>query len=189
MTVDMNDISLQMFFDGWASLIRTVVLGTLSYVFLIFILRLSGKRTLTKMNSFDFVITVAFGSTMASILTSKDASLAQGVVALALLVLLQFVVTFFAVRSDRIAQLVKASPALVYYRGRFLDKPMKKERINRDEVLAAIRQEGVVRPDEVDAVVLETDGSLSVIKKGAASPESLRKYGVSPEPAVGSEDL
>lgn len=66
----MNDIDWSMIFDGWAPIVRTLVLGTSSYFLLILLLRVSGKRTLSKMNAFYLVVTVAFGSTLASILTS-----------------------------------------------------------------------------------------------------------------------
>ena len=75
-----------MFFDSGTVLVRTVVVGTLASLALVALLRLAGKRTLSKWNAFDLVVTVAFGSTLATALLSKDTSLAQGVVAFALLV-------------------------------------------------------------------------------------------------------
>ena len=67
----------RLFFDEWSVLLRTGLIGVLAYVGLILLLRCSGKRTLSKMNAFDFVVTVALGSTLASILVSKDVALAQ----------------------------------------------------------------------------------------------------------------
>ena len=61
----------RIFFDGWSVLFRTAVVGVLAYVCLIFFLRISGKRTLSKMNAFDFVVTVALGSTLATILRDQ----------------------------------------------------------------------------------------------------------------------
>jgi uncharacterized membrane protein YcaP (DUF421 family) len=76
----------QMLFGGWQPLLRTLVVGALAYLVLVSLLRLSGKRTLAKMNAFDFVVTVALGSTLATILLSKSVTLAQGSLALALLI-------------------------------------------------------------------------------------------------------
>jgi len=73
------------FFTGWQPIVRVLVIGTAAYVALVAVLRVSGKRTLSKLNAFDLVVTVAIGSTFASILTSKDLALAEGVTALALL--------------------------------------------------------------------------------------------------------
>lgn len=67
-----------MFFDGWTGLLRVLVVGTLAYAALVLLLRVSGKRTLSKMNAFDLVVTVALGSTLATVLLSRDVALAEG---------------------------------------------------------------------------------------------------------------
>lgn len=152
-----------MFFDDWQGLLRVVVVGTCAYVALIVLLRVSGKRTLSKMNAFDFVITVALGSTLATILLSKDAALAEGVVAFAMLVLLQFAITWLSVRSGLVRKLVKAEPQLLFHRGRFLDGALRETRVTREEICQAARAGGFADLGEIGAVVLETDGSISVI--------------------------
>lgn len=174
----MNDIDWSMIFDGWAPVIRTLVLGTLSYFSLIILLRVSGKRTLSKMNAFDLVVTVAFGSTLASILTSKNVALVQGVTAMALLILLQLICTFLAVRVRWFQRLIKAQPTLIFYRGQYLESTLKRQRVTKDEVVAAMRENGIASPDDVDAVVIESEGSLSILKKNAASQDELAHAGV-----------
>lgn len=153
-----------MLFDSWAGLGRVLTVGTLAYVALVAILRISGKRTLTKLNAFDLVVTVALGSTLATVLLSKSVALAEGVLAMALLVLLQFVITWLSVRSPGFQSLVKSEPTLLVHRGRFLDGAMRSQRITRDEVMAALRSNGVPDAADVAAVVLETDGTMAVIK-------------------------
>jgi uncharacterized membrane protein YcaP (DUF421 family) len=153
-----------MFFDNWMGLARTIVVGVGAYGALIFLLRISGKRTLSKMNAFDFIVTVALGSTLATILLSKDTALVEGVLALALLIFLQFMITWLSVRSKTVSRLVKAEPRLLLYRGEFLWDAMKTERVNEGEVLQAMRSQGMSH-EEVEAVVLETDGSFSVVNR------------------------
>ena len=152
-----------MFFDSWAGLGRVLVVGTLAYVALVLLLRISGKRTLTKLNAFDLVVTVALGSTLATVLLSKSVALVEGVLALGLLILLQFTIAWLSVRSPRFQALIKAEPTLLLHRGRFLEGAMRAQRITREEVLAAVRASGVGALDAVAAVVLETDGSISVV--------------------------
>ena len=82
-----------MFFDSWLGLLRVGVVGSLAYLALVLLLRVSGKRTLSKMNAFDFVVTVALGSTLATVLLSKDVALAEGVVAFTLLIGAQYLIT------------------------------------------------------------------------------------------------
>jgi uncharacterized membrane protein YcaP (DUF421 family) len=131
------------------------------------LLRISGKRTLSKMNAFDLVVTVALGSTLATILLSKGTALAEGMAALILLIALQFVVTWSSMRAKWVSRIVKSEPALLVHRGEFLNSALHRERVTREEVLAAIRSSGAAAVNEVSAVVLETDGSLRVVSKGA----------------------
>lgn len=159
-----------MFFDNWSGLLRVVVVGTLAYAALVALLRVSGKRTLSKLNAFDLVVTVALGSTLATVLLSKSVALAEGLVAFALLVGLQWAVATLSVRSPRFSELVKAEPKLLLHRGRFLDGALRDERIKREEVLAALRSSGVADAAGVAAVVLETDGSLNVIRDAPPPP-------------------
>jgi uncharacterized membrane protein YcaP (DUF421 family) len=152
-----------MFFDSWQALARIIVIGVFAYGALILLLRISGKRTLTKLNAFDLVITVALGSTLATILLSKQTPLVDGVVALALLIALQFGITWLSVHNHAFRKLVRSEPRLLLHRGDFLRAAMRHERINHDEILQALRSAGMARPEDAEAVVLETDGSLSVI--------------------------
>lgn len=152
-----------MFFQDWTGVLRVVVLGVIAYAALILALRATGKRTLSKLNAFDLVVTVAIGSTFGSILTSSSLPLAEGLAALALLILLQYVVTFASVRSRRVAQLVKSEPTLLLRKGECLPAAMRRERVTEEEVLAAVRSSGGRQLEDAEVVVLESDGSLSAI--------------------------
>ena len=155
----------QVFFDDWRSLLRTAAVGILAYVGLVLLLRLAGNRTLSKMNAFDFVVTVALGSTLATILLSKDVSLAQGALALCLLVAMQFLVSWCSVRMSWVRRLVTGEPTLLFYGGRALQDSLRRARVTEDEVRAAVRNAGIAAMNEVEAVVMETDGSLSVVRQ------------------------
>lgn len=158
-----------MFYDGWQGLLRVVVVGVVAYVGLIALLRISGKRTLSKLNAFDFLVTVALGSTLATVLLSSDVALAEGFTALALLIGLQYAVAWASVRSKRVERLVKSEPTLVY-RDRYLRAAMRRERVTADELRQAARGQGHSDLDGVTAIVVETDGTLSIL---AEAPPSL----------------
>lgn len=153
------------FFNGWTTPLRTFLIGICAYVLLIVLLRISGKRTLSKMNAFDFIVTIALGSTLASILLSRDVTLMQGGVALALLIGLQFIVTWTSVRISWVRRFVTGEPSLLLFRGELLHAAMRRTRVTEAEVRAAVRNAGLTGFDEVEAVVLETDASFSVIAR------------------------
>ena len=162
-------------FGGWTPIGRTLAVGVLAYFALVILLRISGKRTLSKYNAFDFVVTVAFGSTLATVLISNEVSLAQGVAAFTVLLGLQFVITWLSVRSERVRELVKGEPTLLFHRGRFLDGALRRERVTREEVLAAARSEGIASMEDVEAAVLETDGTVTVVRGDPdGNPSALR---------------
>ncbi|MEL6931445.1 MAG: YetF domain-containing protein [Cyanobacteria bacterium J06600_6] len=154
------------------SLINTVVLGTISYVAIIFMLRVSGKRTLSKWNAFDFVVTIAFGSILSSILISAKDSFGTGILGFGLLVAFQYILTWIAARSSFIQKLIKAEPALLVYKGEIKKDALQRERVAKGEILAALRTNGVSAIEDADAVILETDGSFSVITNLSGSTAS-----------------
>lgn len=161
------------FYDNGTGLLRVLVVGVLAYIALVVMLRISGNRTLSKMNAFDFVVTVALGSTLSSIIVTQDVALAEGILALALLIGLQYIVTWLSVRSPTVRRLVKSEPTLVFYEGDGLPDAMRRARVTEAEVLAAIRESGNASQEQIVAVVLETDGAFSVVSQSSSPPTAL----------------
>lgn len=161
-----------MFFDNWFGLLRVVVIGTLAYTALVVILRVSGKRTLSKMSAFDLVVTVSLGSTLATVLLSKDVALLEGVLAFAVLAGLQFAVALASLRWGPFRRAAKSNPRLLLNDGMIDERALADERVTRQEVMAAIRGGGYGDPADIAAVVLETDGSFSVIPNSHAGSRS-----------------
>ncbi|HEV7435503.1 MAG TPA: YetF domain-containing protein [Pseudorhizobium sp.] len=155
----------ELFFQGWENVVRTLVVGVLAYVVLILFIRISGKRTLAKLNAFDLVVTVALGSTLASILLQKSIALTEGAVALGLLIGLQYLVTFLSVRSHGFAKIIRSQPTLLARKGQFCSGALLHQRLTEDEVLSAVRSQGLDGLEQAEAVILESDGSVSVIRK------------------------
>ncbi|MFN6946894.1 MAG: DUF421 domain-containing protein [Cytophagaceae bacterium] len=152
------------FFDTWMSLLRTFIIGVMAYTAMIFLLRVSGKRTLSKMNAFDFIVTVALGSTLAAVIVNKEIALVDGVLGFAILIFLQHLITWTSYRSKRFTKLIKSEPSILYYKGKYLTKTMEQERVTKEEIIASIRQHGNPDMNSIEAIVLETDGSLSIIQ-------------------------
>ncbi|MEX2616932.1 MAG: YetF domain-containing protein [Alphaproteobacteria bacterium] len=158
-------MSEPIFFNSWPGLLRIVIVGIAAYPILILMLRISGKRTLSKMNAFDFVVTVALGSTLATLILNANVPLLEGLLGLALLVFLQFAISWLSVRSNRFQNLVKSEPTLLVHESRYLDAALRQQRVTREEIGAALRQSGKNDVSEVQSVVLETDGSITVIPR------------------------
>ncbi|MGF1591196.1 MAG: DUF421 domain-containing protein [Pleurocapsa sp.] len=159
----MNDVVF--FYGGIEPLVRIVVIGTLAYFSLLILLRISGKRTLAQLNAFDFVITIAIGSTFGRLITAKGVSLAESVTAFFTLIFLQYLVSWLTVRSSAFDNFITASPSLLYYQGQFLRKAMQEQRVTQSQLLAVVRENKISSLQDVEAIVLESAGTLAVIKK------------------------
>lgn len=163
-------------FAGWMPIGRILVVGTLAYVALVVLIRVSGKRSLAQFTALDFVITVALGASFGRVLTARSVPIAEAVTAFALLVTLQVVVAKLTVNSPRFARFTTASPTLLYLDGQILSENLRRERVTDDELLGAVRKHGHGGLDDVAAIVMENDGSLTVIgDAGVGDGSALRR--------------
>ena len=152
---------MTIFFSNWEGLLRILILGVATYAGLVALLRISGTRTLSKMNSFDFIVTVALGSTFASALLQRTVGLADALLALGLLIGMQWVTTWLSVRHRGFDRLVKSEPVVLFAHGEFLRDAMRRAHVTPEEVEAGMRAQGFGSRDEVQFVVLETNGEIA----------------------------
>lgn len=147
----------------WMSLVHAAAVGIPVYIALILFLRLSNKRALAKINAYGLVVTVALGSILATTFISREARLADGLLAIALLLVLQLVIAMLVRRFPRFERLVTQQPTLLLYRGRPIESALRSQRVTQRELAAAIRSHGHMDFGAIHAVVLEANGDFSVI--------------------------
>lgn len=152
-----------MFYNGSGSILKILVSAPITYITIILYIRYFGKRTTSQMNSFDWIVTVAIGSIAASTVILDGVPILNGILAIFILILLQFAITKTIIISSKTRRLVLSTPMLLLFEGDFLDKNLKSERVTRAEIMAAIRESGLPNINEVYAVVLETNANFSVI--------------------------
>ncbi|MGA8851218.1 MAG: YetF domain-containing protein [Aeromicrobium sp.] len=155
-----------MFFDSFSDLLRVIVVTPLAYVWLVVVLRISGKRTLAQLNAFDFIVTVALGSTLATVLLSSSVAWTEGATALGMLTVLQFVVAMLSVRVSWFRRLVTSTPSVLLRDGQLVRETLMRERVSEASVHQAVRQSGFGGLEHVALAVLENNGSISVIPTG-----------------------
>ena len=170
------------FFGSWDALARIMTLATLTYLVVLLLLRLSGNRTLAKTAAFDQVVSVALGSTLATAILSKSTTLADGAMGFLMLILLQFVFASLILRSRFVQRLVVNKPQVVLQDGRLREEDMRKVRLVEADVHAALRKAGVGRVRDAALVVLESDGTFSVVS--AKDGQDDRRDGGHPGPAL-----
>ena len=161
--------------NGIQPILRIVIVGVTAYVAIVLILRISGKRTLASMSAFDFIIAVAVGAVFGRTLTTKNLSISEALTAFILLAVLQFVFAYLEGRSKAFKKIFSTSPTLLFYDGKFIQKNLHKERLDESKVIGAARKKGFGSMDDVAAVILEIDATLSVIGKSNEGESSTFK--------------
>ena len=164
----------KLFYDDLDSVLRILISAPLIYIFIIANIKLMGKRTTSQLNSFDWLVTVAMGSIVASVVMQKDTSLVSAVIAIFTMMGLQFIITKLMFKFSFWKKMIRSNPRLLLYEGEYIMSNMKKARIVESEILSAVREKGYADLNDVYAVVMETDASLSVItKKGKSDKTTL----------------
>ncbi|MEM1041359.1 MAG: YetF domain-containing protein [Bacteroidota bacterium] len=145
------------------SLLLVVLSATGMYLGLVVLTRIAGLRSFSKMSSFDFAVTVAIGSVLASAILTKDPPLLRALVALATLYALQIGVAAWRARSEAVADLVDNQPLLLMAGGDILHDNLRRANVSEADLRAKLREANVLTLDAVHAVVFEATGDVSVL--------------------------
>ncbi|MFB6352060.1 MAG: DUF421 domain-containing protein [Bradymonadaceae bacterium] len=155
---------IPLLYNGMTPILHTLLIGTVGYLALVVIVRLAGKRTLSQLDVFDTIIAVAIGSTFGRALTASRVALADAVTAFALLAILQWLIARFKIRWPSTRRVISEQPTLLYWDDDFLESQMATCGVTRDELYEAARQKGAGSLQEIDVMVLEPSGQVSVIR-------------------------
>ena len=167
------------FFDNIDKLGRIVLTTVMVYVLIVTVTKISGKRSTSQLNNFDWIVTVMIGSLGASTILLKDIPFVEGVSSILVLYLFQFAVTKYAAVSPQFSNFILSEPRIVFYQGQFLPDAMRDERLTRQEIECAMRSEGINSFDDVEAIVFESDAKLTVIPKPSQADDQSASSNVS----------
>lgn len=159
----------KLLFDGWQSTARITLTTILLYIILIVLLKIFGSRSVSSFSVYDMIATITIGSVISSTMILKEINLLNGMVAIVVLLILQFLLSKVVAKWEGLYPFANPTPKVIYYKGEFKTESMKKVRVNKEEIYSAIRREAGMTSDNIEAVLLEPNGDLSVIKK--ISPE------------------
>lgn len=133
------------------------------YLVLVALLRLFGKRELGQMAPFDLVVVLLISNAVQNAMVGPDTSLTGGLLAALVLLSVNWAVNRLALRSARVQRLISGQPVILISHGEFLDMNLRHEGLTREQVIAAMREHGVARADDVELAVLEVDGLISFV--------------------------
>jgi uncharacterized membrane protein YcaP (DUF421 family) len=151
--------------DIGSSLPEIVLRTAVVYLFLVVVLRVSGKREVGQMSILELIVILIISDAVQNSMVGENTTLWGGLIAVVTLLALDFGFKAATGRSRRLRHAVEGEPRLLVRDGRLLDKALREEGVEPDQVRAAVRAHGLARVEDVRLAVLETDGSISVIPK------------------------
>ena len=154
---------MEKYFNTSATTALAIILtAILIYVTLIIFTRIAGKRSFSKMSSFDFAMTVAIGSLMASTILSSSISLTEGIIGLAAVYMLQMIAALLR-RFKGFKQAIDNTPLLLMRDAEILHHNLRKARVTEGDLRSKLREANVLALSQVKAVIFETTGDISVL--------------------------
>ncbi len=148
---------------SWSAVLMVIITTIGIYIALIAFTRIAGLRSFSKMSSFDFAITVAFGSIIASTILAKDPPLLQAVIGLGSLFGIQMIVANLRGKSPIMTKLVENDPILLMKGSTVLDENLKIAKVTHDDLRAKLREANVTQLSQIYAVIMEATGDISVM--------------------------
>lgn len=153
--------------DSWLAALEIIGRTVAVFAVVLGVLRLTGKRELGQMTPFDLVLVLLIANAVQNAMVGPDNSLAGGLLSAAVLIAANAAVARLRTLSPRAERLLEGQPALLVSDGKFLKEHLRREGLSEEEVLMAMREHGVDDPKDVKMAVLEVDGSISIVPKGA----------------------
>jgi uncharacterized membrane protein YcaP (DUF421 family) len=142
-----------------------IVRGSVVYVFLLVLLRLTGKRQIGQLAPFDLVLLLVLSNSVQNSMNAGDNSLVGGLISAATLVALNYGVSYATFRSKKLEALIEGRPQVVIHNGRIFEEVMRSAKLTHHELSAALRRSGCTCAEDVQVAVLENNGSISIVPR------------------------
>lgn len=156
--------------DGHLSVMGFIIRAGVAYLFLFSIIKFIGQRTMSNLQSHDFLFAIVIGDVIGGPLISGDVSLTGPFVVALTLAAIHYIITFLSLKSLRFRRFVDEKPLIIVWNGKILRRMMKKTKVTLDMLLMAARMNNITRMSDVQLAVLEPNGEISVITKTEANP-------------------
>lgn len=154
------------------SVAEKIIRPIIVYLFLVIVLRLAGRRELAQLNSFDLVVLMMLANTVQNATIGNDNSLVGGLIGVSALLLVNYVVVRLLYLRPRLDELLEGGPTLLIKDGRVIGRNLAQEAISEQQLMEAIRKQGLGSIGQVAEAVLETGGVISVVPRVTAEERS-----------------
>ncbi|MFT9846907.1 DUF421 domain-containing protein [Aneurinibacillus sp. REN35] len=155
-----------------------LIRSLLSFLLLLLLARLMGKKQLSQLTFFDYVVGITIGSIAASMSVDQNVMIINGIIGLIIWGVVPILLGAAQLKSYKLRHIIDGSPTVVIRSGKILEQNMKKERMTADELMLSLREKGVFKVADVELAVMETNGALSVMRKTEADPVTPKLLGM-----------
>ncbi|HVO25362.1 MAG TPA: YetF domain-containing protein [Candidatus Margulisiibacteriota bacterium] len=145
--------------------VEKIIRAMVVYFFLLVTLRLTGKRQLGQMSSFDLVVLLILSNTVQNAIIGNDNSITGGLIGAVTILGLNYGIARLTTVNKRFERLVEGAPTLLVHNGKVIEEHLRRELITRDELMAALRRQGILTLDEVRVVLLEETGAITAVRR------------------------
>ena len=145
--------------------------GVIVYAFLLFFLRITGKRNIGQYDPFDLILLLILSNAVQNSMNAGDNSLIGGLVSAATLILCHTLLAYGTFYSKRFSNLIDGKPVLLIENGKVNDKVMSKQLITGDDLKAALHQAGCLEAYEVELATIETNGQITIVMRNRDSAD------------------
>lgn len=151
--------------DPGMSILEKLIRSGVVYIFLLIAFRLTGKRQVGQMTTFDLVVVLIISNVLQNAMIGADNSVFGGLIGASVILVLNFLIAEIAFRSRKFEHFIEPVPTILIVNGKIVKKNLRRELISLDDLHAALRKEGVLAPEHVKLAVLEANGSISIVRK------------------------
>ncbi len=156
--------------------IRTLII----YAIVVFSLRLMGKRQIGQLQPSELVVAIMISDLATMPMSDVSIPLLYGIVPIFTLVICEMVLSFISLKSEYIRVMLNGKPQLLIKNGKLLRKELLTSRINTDDLMEELRKAGYFSLSDIDTVILETGGTISVIPTAEAAPPTNKDLNLKP---------
>ena len=150
----------------WEKVLRAATV----YVFLLLAMRLSGKRQLGQMSSFDIVVLLMLSNIVQNAMIGNDNSVVGGLIGATTILVLNYGMARLTVSGKRASRFLEGGPTVLVHNGHVIAANLKRELLSHEELVAALRRQGILSIDEVHIAVLEETGAITATRRSAVRP-------------------
>jgi uncharacterized membrane protein YcaP (DUF421 family) len=155
-----------------------LVRSLFAFIVLFILARLMGKKQISQLTFFDYVVGISIGNIAGSVTIDHDVKILNGLTALVFWTAFQLIVTYIAIKSFRFRDIVEGSPVILIENGKVLEDNLRKVKFTFDDLMTKLREKNAFKLSDVEVAVLETDGQMSVMMKAANQPVTPQTLGL-----------